>query len=59
LETTELKADITPIGFEREVMATGNVRMTRRGNGYECVAWMRLVQDRNQWRTVVNVVMNL
>jgi hypothetical protein len=27
--------------------------------GLECVDWMRLAQDRDQWRALVNMVMNL
>jgi hypothetical protein len=26
--------------------------------GWEVVDWMHLAQDRNQWRTLVNTVMN-
>jgi hypothetical protein len=29
------------------------------GNRVKVVEWMHLVQDRNQWRAVVNTVMNL
>jgi hypothetical protein len=31
-----------------------NIRM-----GWECVDWMHLAQDRDQWQAVVNTVMNL
>jgi len=30
-----------------------------RETGWEAVDWMRLVQDRNQWRALVSTVMNL
>jgi len=33
--------------------------MDLRDMGREVVDWMHLVQDRNQWRTLVNAVMNL
>jgi hypothetical protein len=28
-------------------------------HGGECVDWMRLARDRDYWRAVVNMVMNL
>jgi hypothetical protein len=33
--------------------------MDLRKIGREIVYWMRLAQDRSQWRAVVNTVMNL
>jgi hypothetical protein len=36
-----------------------NIRMDRREIRRECVDWMLLVQDRDQWRAVVNTVMKL
>jgi hypothetical protein len=33
--------------------------MDLRKIGWEVVEWMRLAQDRDQWRSVVNMVMNL
>jgi len=27
--------------------------------GWECVDWIHVAQDRDQWRAVVNTVMNL
>jgi hypothetical protein len=35
------------------------IRMNLREMGCEVVDWMSLTQDRNQWRDVVNTVMNL
>jgi hypothetical protein len=36
-----------------------NVRMDVREIGRDGVAWIHLVQDRDQWRTLVKTVMNL
>jgi hypothetical protein len=36
-----------------------NIEMDLRGMGWKGVVWMHLVQDRDQWRAVVNTVMNL
>jgi hypothetical protein len=35
------------------------IRMDNREIGWEVVDWMHLVQDKGQWRTLVNTVMNL
>jgi hypothetical protein len=36
-----------------------NIRIDLREIGWEGVDWMHLAQDRDQWRAVVNMVMNL
>jgi hypothetical protein len=36
-----------------------NIKMNLEEIGWEGVDWIRMVQDRDQWRTVVNTVMNL
>jgi hypothetical protein len=36
-----------------------NIRMELRETGWEDVEWIRLAQDRNQWRGLVNTVMNI
>jgi hypothetical protein len=36
-----------------------NIRMNLREIGWEVVDWIHVVQDRDQWRAVVNTVMNL
>jgi hypothetical protein len=36
-----------------------NTGMDHSGIGWEGVDWMHLAQDRDQWRVVVNTVMNL
>jgi len=36
-----------------------NIRMDLKGIGWDGVNWIRLAQDRDQWRGLVNVVMNL
>jgi ribosome biogenesis protein Nip4 len=36
-----------------------NIRMDLRGMGWEDAEWIHLVQDRDQWWALVNMVMNL
>jgi hypothetical protein len=36
-----------------------NIRVDLREIGSECLDWIHLAQDRDQWRTLVNMVMNL
>jgi hypothetical protein len=36
-----------------------NIIMDLREIGWEGVDWMHLTQDRDQWQTLVNIVMNL
>jgi hypothetical protein len=36
-----------------------NIRVDLREIGWESVEWTRLAQERDQWRAVVNAVMNL
>jgi hypothetical protein len=36
-----------------------NIRMDLREVGCACVDWMELAQDRDRWRALVNVVMNI
>jgi hypothetical protein len=42
-----------PLGIPRRIRED-NIRI-----GWEGVDWILLVQDRNQWRAVVNMVVNL
>jgi hypothetical protein len=37
----------------------GNIRMDLRETGWEGVDWMHLAKERDQWWTLVNMVMNL
>jgi len=37
----------------------GNIKIDLKGTGCEYVDWIHLAQDRSQWRTAVNTVMNL
>jgi hypothetical protein len=36
-----------------------NIRMDLREIGWEVVVWIHVAQDRDQWRGLVNAVMNL
>jgi hypothetical protein len=36
-----------------------NIKMYPTETGLECVEWIRLAQDRDQWQALVNKVMNL
>jgi hypothetical protein len=36
-----------------------NIKMDFRETGWDGVNWMELAQDRDQWRALVNTVMNL
>jgi len=36
-----------------------NIRVDLKETGWEGVEWIHLAQERNQWRAVVNTVMNL
>jgi hypothetical protein len=36
-----------------------NIRMDFREIGWEVSDWIHLIQDRDQWRSLVNTVMNL
>jgi hypothetical protein len=36
-----------------------NIRMDLMETGWECVDWMHVALDRDQWRALVNTVINL
>jgi hypothetical protein len=36
-----------------------NIKMDLRETGWDGVDWIDMVQNRNQWRTLVNMVLNL
>jgi hypothetical protein len=36
-----------------------NIKMDLREIGWESVEWMDIAQERDQWRTLVNMVLNL
>jgi len=36
-----------------------NIRMDLREIWFECVDWMHVAQNRDQWRALVNTVMNI
>jgi hypothetical protein len=47
-----------PLGRPRRTWEDG-IRMDLREIGLGCVDWIRLAQDRDQWRAAVSAVMNL
>jgi hypothetical protein len=47
-----------PLG-RRKRSRKNNIRMGLREVWWEGVDWMHLAQDRDQWRAVINMVMNL
>jgi hypothetical protein len=47
-----------PLGRPRR-MWKDNIRMDLRDIGWGCMDWIELAQDRDQWRALVNTVMNL
>jgi hypothetical protein len=36
-----------------------NIKMDLRQIGWDCMDWIDLAEDRDQWRALVNTVMNL
>jgi hypothetical protein len=36
-----------------------NIKMHLREIGWDCMDWINLAQDRDQWRALVNTVLNL
>jgi hypothetical protein len=47
-----------PLGRPRR-RSVDNIKMDLREIGWDGVVWIDLAQDRNQWRALVNTVMNL
>jgi hypothetical protein len=47
-----------PLGRPRRRWV-GNIKMNLREIGWGGVNWIALAQDRDQWRVLVNMVMNL
>jgi hypothetical protein len=47
-----------PIGRPRRRWV-GNIKMDLREIGWDCMDWIDVAQDRDQWRALVNTVMNL
>jgi hypothetical protein len=48
----------TPLGIYRHTWED-NIKMDLREMGWKNVDWIHLPQDRDQWRILVNMVMNL
>jgi hypothetical protein len=57
--TSQKKTKYTLRGFSLQVNYTNNIKMDLREIGWDGVDWMDMVQDRDQWRTLVNTVLNL
>jgi hypothetical protein len=55
VEKSEGKGSLGRISLRLE----DNIKMELREIGWEVVDWMHLDQDRDQWRAVVNTVINL
>jgi hypothetical protein len=47
-----------PLGRSRRRWVD-NIKMDHRETGWDCKDWIDLAQDRDQWRALVNTVMNL
>jgi hypothetical protein len=47
-----------PLGIPRRRWVD-NIKMDLRETGWDGVDWIDLAQDRDQWRALVNTVMNL
>jgi hypothetical protein len=48
----------TPLGRARRRWVD-NIKMDVREIGWDCMDWIELTQGRDQWRDLVNTVMNL
>jgi hypothetical protein len=47
-----------PLGIPRH-RCVNNIKMDLREIGWDAMDWIDLTQDRDQWRALVNAVMNL
>jgi hypothetical protein len=47
-----------PLGRLRRTWVD-NIKIDLREIGWDCMNWIELAQDRDQWRALVNTVMNL
>jgi hypothetical protein len=47
-----------PLGRPRRRLVD-NIKMDRREIGWDSVDWIDMAQDRDQWRALVNTVLNL
>jgi hypothetical protein len=47
-----------PLGRQR-CRSVDNIQMDLREIGWDVMDWIKLAQDRDQWRALVNTVMNL
>jgi hypothetical protein len=47
-----------PLGRPRRRLVD-NIKINLREIGWDCVDWIYMAQDRDQWRILVNTVLNL
>jgi hypothetical protein len=50
---------ITTVYFRKPMQERGNIKMDLREIGWDGMDWTDVAQDMDQWRALVNTVMNL
>jgi hypothetical protein len=57
--TSFLPVSPNQTNHSRNTLFSDNIKMDLREIGWDGVDWIDLAQDRDQWRALVNMVMNL